>query len=614
MVEQSRRIAPQGSRTFRGTDVSAMHAEMQGILTASRDNDPHASTIDSYRKIADALPLRVPAATYQAVSESINNPDPVISKAGKEVFTWLNIKTVISVAERYSGEGLGDVEDFAQEGVTILYENVDTIHQRADSSMYTYRLAEEALTNSIAREHGFSVTMSENRVALPIGQTVTELFDNAPLGVDEVGLERQAVVLAQKFGITEDAAFKYLSRRSALQPIHESKMQPEREDTEVIEDIMVLDELLRMLPERNEQMLRMRFGNGFTLDEIAQRYNLVPERARQIIAKTIKSLQHEQVIDFVTGGVKPASRSQRIMTSDGEEGQDIEDVIREKRLAGYGESGSGSWAESRKELANIAHAFLAEPQIGYPEIANRLGITVDKVIYSVQTLRSKYLLPDANAGKHAKITPDDGNRTLQERLHSRYERQESEIVVPPIQGERETSTIPAIEDTSSKSKPPSERTLRALILQKQAWKLQQEDGKTYDEISEILNVSLGSIRRYLQNERRDLGLANQTNVGRPKDPEVQARRAVLAERIKAGEPLRVHGFAKEFGTTVGTINFDIREILSGYHTSSSETTIFSQEEHASQQPKLEEPEVTIADVAVDWDGTDDPEAGPQRTL
>jgi RNA polymerase primary sigma factor len=60
-----------------------------------------------------------------------------------------------------------------------------------------------------------------------------------------------------------------------------------------------IEEALSSLSDREEEILRMRFGIGYddsyTLDEIGNRYKLTKERIRQIEKSALRKLKEEEV-------------------------------------------------------------------------------------------------------------------------------------------------------------------------------------------------------------------------------------------------------------------------------------------------------------------------------
>ncbi|HPA46661.1 MAG TPA: sigma-70 family RNA polymerase sigma factor, partial [bacterium] len=57
-----------------------------------------------------------------------------------------------------------------------------------------------------------------------------------------------------------------------------------------------LDDLLKTLPEREEVILRLRYGIGgsktFTLDEVAERFGVTRERVRQLEVRALRKMRH----------------------------------------------------------------------------------------------------------------------------------------------------------------------------------------------------------------------------------------------------------------------------------------------------------------------------------
>jgi RNA polymerase sigma factor (sigma-70 family) len=62
-----------------------------------------------------------------------------------------------------------------------------------------------------------------------------------------------------------------------------------------------LDRLLRVLDEREREILRLRYGldrtDPRTLDEVGERFNLTRERIRQIEARAMSKLRHPSLAD-----------------------------------------------------------------------------------------------------------------------------------------------------------------------------------------------------------------------------------------------------------------------------------------------------------------------------
>ena len=69
-----------------------------------------------------------------------------------------------------------------------------------------------------------------------------------------------------------------------------------------------LDDVLRTLTEREERVLRLRFGlidgRQRTLEEVGKEFNVTRERIRQIEAKALRKLKHpsrsRKLKDFMT--------------------------------------------------------------------------------------------------------------------------------------------------------------------------------------------------------------------------------------------------------------------------------------------------------------------------
>ena len=89
--------------------------------------------------------------------------------------------------------------------------------------------------------------------------------------------------------------------RSVFDPLRlfnsEATSSSQQPETAAISTIVgeEIEELLNILPEREQEVIRMRFGmNGervYTLEEVGQKMNLTRERIRQIESKALRRLR-----------------------------------------------------------------------------------------------------------------------------------------------------------------------------------------------------------------------------------------------------------------------------------------------------------------------------------
>jgi RNA polymerase primary sigma factor len=218
-----------------------------------------------------------------------------------------NLRLVISVARRYRNHGL-DMLDLIQEGNLGLMKAVDRFDHRKGCKFSTY--AVWWIRQTIRR----AITTHVRPVRLPAN--VVELLTKMRAANDQLrqSLKREPFddELAENLDLRPD---QITTLRKVMQS-HVSMEAPLGDDGETMvghlipddrtemawEEVNIqmlydrLDDLLRTLPEREEVILRLRYGIGgdriYTLDEVAERFGVTRERIRQLEVRALRKMRH----------------------------------------------------------------------------------------------------------------------------------------------------------------------------------------------------------------------------------------------------------------------------------------------------------------------------------
>ena len=293
------------------TKDESLNLELEAALASEGVNidDP----VKVYLKEIGRVPL-LSAEEEIELATRMNEGDAYARKRLSEA----NLRLVVSIAKRYVGRGMQFL-DLIQEGNLGLIKAVEKFDYTKGFKFSTYATwwIRQAITRAIADQ------ARTIRIPVHMVETINKVKKVSSQLLHKNGHDPSAEEIAEVLDMPVDKVREIM--RAAQEPVSLETPIGEEEDSHLGDFITdddapapadaashtllkeQLSEVLGTLTEREEKVLRLRFGledgRSRTLEEVGKEFDVTRERIRQIEAKALRKLRHpsrsKKLKDFI---------------------------------------------------------------------------------------------------------------------------------------------------------------------------------------------------------------------------------------------------------------------------------------------------------------------------
>lgn len=271
---------------FRHASILEMDHLFVGILDQIQAGSQNLSTFDFYKKIADAIPGRIPDEAQQVALQAAASIDPDVSTIGKKILLYLNLKSVFSaIDELVEGRSADEADEIVQAGIIGVLKRLSNLSPMLKVAQQVYMAARYGAALQVAATEGVMV-----------GRVLDGSDKEKVNRIITVDMNEKSIN-GQRYLPGEDIDFEAIIRNFLAKDIQKA--------------ISVLSPRERKIIELRHG-LDVAFDKPLTHDEIGKMFSVTSERIRQLEERALRKLRHpvmSKIFVSYWGGMGVSRRS-----------------------------------------------------------------------------------------------------------------------------------------------------------------------------------------------------------------------------------------------------------------------------------------------------------------
>jgi len=279
---------------LRGASVGEACQLVGGLVTGIMETYPDFSVVNQYRQIAMALPERVDKALQHKLLKKAQKEND--SQASLTLL-MLNLRSVFTVAEPYYNNDPEHDDELVCSGLQELLARLPNIKVDEQLKPQVHAAAREGIVAFLEQNEGVNPGLSRSGVIRDVQQTADQLARRYPWGTSKDKLAKVSQNLVNGEAYPKNAPGPRTVLDYLLKRTEEDSVMPEESD-DVERELMEIfrhEEVIRqmaLLPEREQQALRLWVWESMTFEKIGDQLGFTREEVRGILQRALRTLRH----------------------------------------------------------------------------------------------------------------------------------------------------------------------------------------------------------------------------------------------------------------------------------------------------------------------------------
>lgn len=288
-------------RTIEASELRSTRVDMacqliNGLASGIIEENPDLSPVDQYRLIAESLPERVEEDLQRNLLKEAQTGNSQATTA----FFMVNLQSVFSEAKPHLNGDQQRDDELVCTGILGLLERLPGIKVREQLKPQVHAAAREGIVAFLEQNEEVNPGLTRSGAIYDVQSAADQILDRYPWGTGKKKLKKVARNLVNGEAYPKDGPGLRTVLDYFMKRIEKDSVVPEEsEDFERnMLEIFLYEEVVKqmaLLPEREQQALKLWAWENMTYEEIGDQLGFTKEGIRGILQRALRTLRHPAI-------------------------------------------------------------------------------------------------------------------------------------------------------------------------------------------------------------------------------------------------------------------------------------------------------------------------------